>query len=68
MKVKEAKHVYMLKTEAVNRLRELLAEGCMTDAVITLEDQMDKGDMPHISVGGEVIVFSESDFEKVVIL
>jgi len=68
MKVKEAKQVNMLTAEAINRLRELLAEGCMTDAVITLENQADRGDMPHITVGGQVIVFGESDFEKVIVL
>ena len=68
MKVKEAKQVNMLTTEAINRLRELLAEGCMTDAVLTLENMADRGDMPHITIGGQVIVFGADDFEKVVVL
>lgn len=65
MKVKEGmKTVYALNAQGLEKLQKYIG-GSITDAVVMLEEQADKGDMPHIKVAGEIVVFDESDFDPV---
>ena len=68
MKVKEGmKTVYALNAQGLEKLRKYIG-GSITDAVVMLEEQADKGDMPHIKAGGEIIVFDASDFDPVEVM
>ena len=69
MKVKEGmKTVYALNAQGQQKLHQYVAECAFIEAVLLLEQQADKGDMPHIKAGGEIIVFDASDFDPVEVL